>query len=207
MTKAKRKKSAGVNRWAILGVLLLGAAAAAAFYASDKLHFGVKPPAQKPIVTVTPLPGPAVPERTVYIYLPKDSKKGFYLSRVAVSCREKGELPDAALRALFTAGQNGGAAAGLIPEGAKPLSPIRIEGNVATLDLNSKFKHNFEGGLDQESLTVNSIVHTVVSSCGGKVSKLRILVEGETVETLGGHFELIDPIRADSTLLRPGSME
>lgn len=207
MAKRKRRKSAGVSRWVILGVLLVGAAATAAFYASDRFKLGLSLPTQKPTVTVTQRAVPVVAERTVYIYLPKDSSKGVYLSRVAIACREKGSLPDVALKALFAAGQQGGGAAGLIPEGAKPLSPVRIQGDVATVDLNGRFKHNFSGGLDQEALTVNSIVHTVVSNSGGKVSKLRILVEGETVETLGGHLELTDPIAADSALLRPGSME
>ena len=54
----RKKKTAGVSRWVILGVLLVGAAAAAAFYASDKFHFGVQPPTQKPTVTVTKGPCP-----------------------------------------------------------------------------------------------------------------------------------------------------
>lgn len=206
-TMAKRKKkAAGLSRWFMLGVLLVGMGAAVAFYASDRFHFNVRPPAEKPTVTITPQAA-IVAKQTVFIYLPKETKKGSYLARVETQTSERGDRLDAALKALLMAGEQGGVAAGLIPEGTKSLAPVHVKGDVATINLSREFTENFSGGSDQEALTVNSIVHTLVSNSSGQVSSVRILVEGESVETLGGHLEMTDPVKADSTLLRPGSLK
>lgn len=203
----KKKRSTGSGILFILGVLVVCAAAAGAYYYMSKFPFGLKQPAQKPIVTVTPRPVPLAPERKVYVYLPKRSTKGFYLARVAEASREKGDILDAALKTLLDTNKRGGMTAGLIPEGTKLLSPVRVRDGVATVDLSGEFTEKFSGGSEQEALTVNSIVHTLVSNSGGKVSSVRILVDGKTVETLGGHLELTDPVEADSTLLRPGGVK
>jgi len=203
----KKKKSTGSGKLMMLGVLLVGAAAAGAYFYVSKHPFGLTQPAQKPIVTVTQRPVPLAPERTVYVYLPKRSKKGAYLARVAATTRQNGDLLDAALKTLLDTNKQGGLCAGLIPEGSKLLAPVSVEHGVATINLSREFTDNFSGGSDQEALTVNSIVHTLVSNSSGKVSSVRILVEGKPVETLGGHLELTDPIEADSTLLRPGGVK
>lgn len=203
----RKRKSTGSGKLIILGVLLVGAAATGAYFYVSNHPYGLTQPAQKPIVTVTPRPVPLGPERTVYIYLPKRSSKGAYLARVTATTRQKGDILDAALATLLDTNKQGGICAGLIPEGAKLLSPVQVRDKVATINLSREFTDNFSGGSDQEALTVNSIVHTLVSNSSGKVSSVRILVEGEAVETLGGHLELTDPIEADSTLLKPGGVK
>lgn len=203
----RKKKAARASRWVIVGVLLIGIMAAGAYYASDKLGFSTQPPVEKPKVTITPEPLPTVVHRTVVIFLPKETKRGTYLQRTEVACPEHGDKLDAALTVLLRAGEHSGVAEGLIPDGTKSLSPVKVKGNVATINLSHEFTDNFSGGSDQEALTVNSIAHTLVSNSDGKVNSVRILVEGNAVETLGGHLELTDPVAADSTLLRPGSLK
>jgi len=78
-----------------------------------------------------------------------------------------------------------------------------VKAGVAVVDLTKQFQENFSGGTMQEALTLNAIAHTVVNNSEGKVKRIRILVEGEPVETLGGAFELGEPFSADSTLLKP----
>ena len=201
----QKRTSTGSGKLFILGVLVVGAAAIGAYFYVSKHPFDLTQPAQKPIVTVTQRPVPLAPERTVYVYLPK--RKGFNLARVAATTRQKGDILDAALKTLLDTNKQGGVCAGLIPQGAKLLSPVRVQKRVATINLSREFTDNFSGSAEQEALTVNSIVLTLVSNSSGKVSSVRILVEGEAVETLGGHLELTDPIRADSTLLRPGGVK
>jgi len=200
----RKKRSSGVGWLFVAGVILVAAAAVGGLYLTGKLPFGITPPKQKPIVTITPKP--VVPERDVSVYLPKRDSKGFHLGRVIRTTREKGDLLDAAINALIATNKETGIAAGLIPTGTKLVSPVRVDKGVATVDFSREFADNFSGGSDQEALTVNSIVHTLVSNSSGKVRSVRILVEGKTVETLGGHLDLTGPITADSTLLRPGSI-
>lgn len=202
---AKRNKSGGAGRLLILGIVLVGAAAFATYYGVSKLHWGIAPPKQKPVVTITPRPS-IRPERTVYLYILVKDKLGFHLRRTPVTTNERGGILDAALGALLANNKQGGISAGLIPEGTRLLSPVEEKNGVATANLSHEFTDNFSGGSDQEAATVNSIVHTLVSSSDGKVQSVMILVEGKKVESLGGHLPLADPVGADSTLLKPGSL-
>lgn len=200
----KKKKSGGSGKLFIVGVLVVCAVAAGADHYISKYPLGLTKPTQKPIVTVTPRPVPLAPERSVYIYVPKSSKRGLYLARVVETTREKGDILDVALKTLLDTDKDKGISAGIVPKGTKLLAPVQVHRGVAAVNLSREFTDNFPGGSEQEALTVNSIVHTLVSNSGGKVRSVLILVNGERVETLGGHLELTDPIRADSTLLRPG---
>lgn len=200
----RKKKPAGSGKLLILGVIAVAAVAVGAYVYIGKFPIGNKP-AQKPIVTVTPQPS-IFEQRQVHLYLPKQDKQGFHLAPQTRTTRAKGDILDAALNALLVTNKESGAVGGLIPAGTKPLSPIKVHRGVATIDLSQEFTNNFSGGAEQEALTVNSIVLTLVSNSSGKVRSVRILVEGKEVETLGGHLDLTAPVTADSTLLRPGSL-
>jgi len=200
----RRKRSTGASGLLILVLLVVGAVAAGAYYLSVGLRSEMVAPKAKPIVTVTPRPVVPVPVgRSVKLYLPKESRKGMYLAPVTRTASSKGDILDAAMQLLLATNEEDGIYANLIPKDTKLLSPVRVKDGIAVVNLSKEFKDNFSGGSDQEALTLNSIVHTLVSNSEGKVKSVRILIEGEQAETLGGHFELTDPITADSTLLKP----
>ncbi len=202
---AKRKKKSGIGWLFLLGVFLVAGATAGGLYLTGKLQMNPTPPRTKPIVTVTPKP--VVAQRSVYIYVPKQDPKGFHLSRVTRTTRQEGGILDAAVNCLLQTNKEEGLVGGLIPAGTGLLDPIEIDDKgVATLNFSGELVENFSGGSDQEALTVNAIVHTVVSNSSGNVQSVRILVEGKPVDTLGGHLDLTEPVKADSTLLRPGSI-
>lgn len=202
----KKKKATGIGKLFIIGVLILGAAAAGAFYYINKLPTNLVIPKQTPTVTVKPLP-PVIEQHKVRIYLPKRDKKGFHLGWETRTTQDKGDILDAALNCLLATNKESGIIAGLVPKDTRLLSPVRVKHSVATINLSHEFTDNFSGGSDQEAATVNSIVHTLVYNSGGKVRSVRILVEGKTVETLGGHLDLTEPVKADNELLRPGSLK
>ncbi len=187
----------------IAGMILVCAAAAGAYYYINNQPTGLVTPAQKPVVTVTPNTAPVASQRKVRIYLPQTGKRGFYLKPVAVMSSEKGEILDVALGELLATNTKPGPAAELIPKGTKSLAPVNVHDGVATINLSSQFTENFSGGSEQEALTINAIAHTLAANSGGKVKSVLILVNGGSVETLGGHLELSYPIEADSTLLQP----
>lgn len=201
MSRSK-KKSSSIG-WLILLFVAFGAAWAAGSYLFfSKSHPKVSVHAVKPDVPISG--ATAAHGREVTIYLPESTPKGSLLAPVTRRTDAKGGILDAAMDALLTASREKGPAADLIPQGAKLLSPIKVSKGVAEVNFSKEFVDNFSGGSDQEALTLNSIAHTLVHNSGGEVKKVRILVEGNTAETLGGHFELTDPIAADSTMLKPG---
>ena len=198
---ANRKgKSPSIGIVVLLAVVGFVAAATVAFYVARSLQGegprGKASITRPAVVTLTE-------QRQVTLYLPKKSKRGLYLAAQTRTAEFKGSTLDAALSTLLAAGQGKGESAGLIPEGTKLRGEIKVKGDVATVDLTKEFQENFSGGSEQEALTLNAIVHTLVNNSEGKVKRARILVEGEPAESLGGHFELSEPIAADSTLLKP----
>ncbi|MCE5321962.1 GerMN domain-containing protein [bacterium] len=200
---AKRKSKSLSFSWTIiLALVVFGAAASATYYLSSGIGKGVKKPESKPVVenhtTIT-----EVPERKVVIYLPVSEKNRFYLVPATRTTELKGDILSVAIKVLLATNGESGEAGKLIPKGTRLLVPVKVSKEVAALDLSKEFVDNFSGGSTQEALVLNSIAHTLVENSGGKVRKVQILVEGNPVESLGGHFELTDPIEADSTLLKP----
>jgi len=62
---------------------------------------------------------------------------------------------------------------------------------MAIVDVNTAFADQHRSGILDEQLTVNSLVETLAVNVPG-VSRVRILVDGKTRETLAGHADLTD---------------
>ncbi|MHB9038195.1 MAG: GerMN domain-containing protein [Armatimonadota bacterium] len=200
---AKRKSKSFSVGWIVILVLLaFGAAAGVTYYVSSGIGKGIKQPETKPVphkpTTIT-----EITERKVVVYLPASEKNRFFLVPMTRSTELKGDILTVATKVLLATNNEDGEAGKLIPQGTKLLTPVQVSHRIATLDLSKEFEDNFSGGSTQEALVLNSLAHTLVDNSDGKIQKVKILVEGNTVETLGGHFELTDPIEADSTLLKP----
>jgi hypothetical protein len=82
------------------------------------------------------------------------------------------------------------------PDSPHPLAPaadIRsiylIAPGAAVIDLNAAFADQHRSGILGEQLTVNSLVQTLAANVPG-ISRVRILVDGNTRETLAGHADL-----------------
>ena len=199
----KKSKSFSFGWIVILALVAFGAAAAVTYHMSTGMHKEIKIREVKPVPHKNKTTITEIAERKVVIYLPEAEKNRFYLIPVTRTTEFKGDILSVAVKVLLATNGEKGEAGKLIPQGTKLLVPITGAKGIATLDLSKEFVDNFSGGSTQESLVLNSIAHTLVDNSGGKVQKVQILVEGNTVESLGGHFELTDPIEADSTLLKP----
>jgi spore germination protein GerM len=85
-----------------------------------------------------------------------------------------------------------------IPAGAKLLS-VRREGDILVLDVSNEFTQpEFWQGSDVAHLRLQALVHTLTSL--PQIRAVRILVNGQIPEALGGHEELSEPIEPDPTL-------
>ena len=85
-----------------------------------------------------------------------------------------------------------------IPAGAKLLS-VRREGDILVLDVSDEFTQpEFWQGSDVAHLRLQALVHTLTSL--PNVRAVRILVNGQVPEALGGHEELSEPVEPDPTL-------
>jgi len=97
---------------------------------------------------------------------------------------------------------------GEVPRGCdRPLPPgtrlldIAVTSGLATVDLSGELQAEFRGGSDNEQVTVYSIVNTLTSLPA--IDRVQILVEGRSINTLGGHQDISGPLTFDRELVVP----
>ena len=98
--------------------------------------------------------------------------------RVALEALIKGPLPEENLEPT-------------IPRGTKVLS-LEIEAGLATADFSTEVQDNFIGGSQLESHLVTAIIKTLTQF--EEIQQVQILVEGEKVESIGGHVLINEPL-------------
>ncbi|NCO40284.1 MAG: hypothetical protein COZ06_19805 [Armatimonadetes bacterium CG_4_10_14_3_um_filter_66_18] len=86
-----------------------------------------------------------------------------------------------------------------IPPGAT-LTKVSMTGDTAVLDFSEAFSEpSFWAGSETELLRVYALVDSVTELKG--VRRVRLLTEGQPIESLGGHVELTEPVTRDETLI------
>jgi spore germination protein GerM len=95
------------------------------------------------------------------------------------------------VEALVAGPRRGGVAT--IPASVR-LRGVFINGKTAVIDFSSEIMDDFSGGSTAEYIMISSLVQTV---CGNfpQMEAVRILVDGEEVETLGGHLSVAGSLR------------
>lgn len=155
-------------------------------------EYQVRPPAREGT--------PAAGERTV--------------AQVYFACTRDGQPRMTAAARMVPRGERAGAAAlrelttGDLPRGCtRPLPSatrvlgVQVSDGVATADFSAHLARRFVGGADNEGVVVYAIVNTLASLPG--VERVRILVEGQPIESIGGHIDVSTPLRADHELVIP----
>lgn len=91
-----------------------------------------------------------------------------------------------------------------LPDGTV-VNSVRIEENVATLDLNRNFVDALAPGSSAEVMAVYSLVDTVAANFP-QLSKVRITVEGGQIPLLK-HLDISEPLSPDYSLEQPPVIE
>jgi Sporulation and spore germination len=136
-------------------------------------------------------PPPSGPTETVTLYVADDAA-GALRARSATIPLPGGrqQRAEELLRALLAIYQQRDS-----PHPLAATADIRsfylIDPGVAVIDLNAAFADQHRSGIQDEQLTVNSLVQTLAINTPG-ISRVRILVEGKTRETLAGHVDLTE---------------
>jgi len=94
------------------------------------------------------------------------------------------------VEALVAGPREGGV--GTIPASVR-LRAVFIHDKTAVIDFSAELVDDFNGGSTAEYMLISSLVQTV---CGNspQVEAVRILVEGEEIETVGGHISVARPL-------------
>ncbi|MEW6244876.1 MAG: S-layer homology domain-containing protein [Bacillota bacterium] len=151
------------------------------------------------LVTVCLMTGGAAQSTTLRVYYMLETPSAFKLFPVDVQVPATADVAHAALQSLL-AGPPAGVVKSPFPEGVRLLG-VSIKDNVATIDLSSEIMYPGLGS-EGEAVLIYSIVNTL--SAFPSVQKVRLLVEGHEVETIGGHMHLGEPLTRDYSLLFEG---
>lgn len=102
------------------------------------------------------------------------------------------------VRAIFReliAGPTGNRVA-LFPDGTELLNTYWTQRGTLYLDWNRALVSGFRGGSGRERQLLGSIVKSAVENLP-EVQRVAILVEGNPVESIGGHFDTLQPLEAE----------
>jgi hypothetical protein len=97
-------------------------------------------------------------------------------------------------------GPHTGDAVALLPASTRLRQAYVLEDGTAYLDFSQELRQNLGGGSSDELLAVYSIVDSVTVNVP-EVHRVGILIEGQPVDTLGGHVDLRRPLPPDLTLI------
>ncbi|MDI6601467.1 MAG: GerMN domain-containing protein [Thermoanaerobacteraceae bacterium] len=86
-----------------------------------------------------------------------------------------------------------------IPEGTKLIS-LEINNGIAYVNFSKEFKENHWGGSAGETMTLYSVVDSLTEL--PDIKKVQFLIEGNKTDTLAGHYDILNPLDRDPTLIR-----
>ncbi len=136
-------------------------------------------------------PPPAGPTETVTLYAADDAAGTLHAQAAQIPLPSgRQQRAEELLRALLRIYQQPGATHPL-SAAADIRSIYLLAPGEAVIDVNSAFADQHRSGILDEQLTVNSLVETLAANVPG-ISRVRILVEGQSRETLAGHADLTD---------------
>jgi spore germination protein GerM len=136
------------------------------------------------------------PSTELKLYFPDTQAQYLVLEKREVSTEVDPE--EESIRQLIK-GPRSESLRGVLPAGTKLLS-LKISGDTAYVDFSSELIKNHPGGSAGETMTIYSVVDTLAQFAG--ITKVKFLVEGKSVETLAGHYDLMRPFEPRWDLVR-----
>ena len=176
----------------VVGVAALGAAAWGGWHV-----FGQS--AQRPPVAIAYQPATATSHITATLFFGARGGAGLAPARVEVPLAPTiAEQAEAILRAALADPPSG--MLRVVPRGTR-LRAFYVDGRgEAFVDVTSDVVRLHPGGSFGEALTVAALVNAVTANLVA-VRTVRLLVEGQEVDTLAGHIDVSGPLSQDTSLV------
>jgi len=151
-----------------------------------------KPGVEKPAEPVTkPSEEVEVGTKAVLLYFgSEDGTELVEVTRDIMASSEPSTLLASIVRELI-AGPSGKGASTLPP--GTELRSVYIAEKTAYLDFSRELTTGFTGGSTEEYMILASIVRTVSANLAD-ITRVQILVEGSSVDSMGGHYDLTEPL-------------
>jgi germination protein M len=135
---------------------------------------------------------------TITLYFIDDSLEGLFAEERSLQVEDESWLPacivEEALKGPLDAGLRP-----VIPAGTRLLG-IRVEKGRATVNLSGEVREKFNLGAMGEGYVIFSLVNALTEL--SHIREVQFLVEGEVIESIGGHFLLKEPFTRDESLIK-----
>ncbi len=86
----------------------------------------------------------------------------------------------------------------LIPPGTRLLNTYPGKDGILYIDFSDEIRRNFQGDAYGELLILKGLYESINSNLAG-IEDIKILVEGKEIESLGGHLNILYPIKTTVT--------
>ena len=134
---------------------------------------------------------------TIKVYFPNADGTKLIANSRKVKTDSKNDKYAAAMESLL-AGTTEKGNTNIFPKKAQ-LQTVKVADGVASLSESKELQKDFVGGSTGEEMLVGSIVNTLTEF--PEVKKVRILIDGKSVESLSGHMDLTEPLTRMKNLL------
>jgi len=176
--------------WMVVGIVMVVGIGAGIFFAKAPWRRSPLAPSR-----YSPLAAELEGVRGVYLYYGLSGSDSLVAEYRDVVVKDR---PVDQVRAIFReliSGPSGGRVTPF-PDGTELLNTYWTTRGTLYLDWNRTFVAGFRGGSGRERQLLASIVRTAADNLP-QVQRIAILVEGSPIETIGGHYDTLDPLSAE----------
>ncbi|KUG03661.1 spore germination protein [hydrocarbon metagenome] len=145
---------------------------------------------------------PAATEQELTLYFAEAGANGLVAEKRTIEVEDPGQLSSLIVQELIAGPVNDSLYPTIPPE--TKLISVKLEAGTAMVDFSQEIISKHWGGSTGETMTIMSLVNSLTEL--SEVERVQILVEGEVVDSLLGHWDSSEPIERDESLiLRPQS--
>ena len=139
-----------------------------------------------------------VQQLDIKVYYPDDQGMKLVAVKRQIKFDGKTDKYTAAMNSLLQGTKEKGKAT-IIPKQAK-LNKVTFADGTVTVDFDNGLVKHFIGGSTGEEMLVGSIVNTLTEF--PEVKRVKIIIDGKSVETIAGHMDLASPIARMQELVK-----
>jgi len=142
-----------------------------------------------------------VKSREVVLYFSDDQAMYLVGEKRLIEYPTAKSIVDELVKGPCTQSESTGKLYGTLPVDLEILD-VQVKDNIAYVDFKGNVSEKMQGGSTAEGMALFSIINTLVLDKELGITKVQFLVEGQKVETIGGHYDVREPMGQDLEMIK-----
>lgn len=138
-------------------------------------------------------------EEELTLYFLETTDTDFYLRAEKRSVPKDDLTPTRAIEELIQGPTAGSDLKPVLPEGTQLLG-LEVKNGTAEVNFNNAFMRNMNVGSQLEDVILSAVVNTLTEF--PEIEQVQFLIEGEVVESIGGHIETSKPLARNEGVIK-----